>query len=341
MYRSVNAVLWLLLVSLLALAAVMLAACQSPTRAHKSEVEMVKLSEWAAADPQWAEMAHAATTPQWTKETLPRWVLPYLSGYGRKKPMGSSVAGIDRWHAQTFIWYTPETARYLYSEYSPPEVHYKKGSLPTYEAAVQKYTAGLAADRDKAVALVTKAMPELCPHPGTVPYSPRPCPADRALMDEPLLQSGRAWCNEQARVFIRLCQVAGIPARMVFIKAHVVAEFYADAHWSMADASNYCVFPDPEEVRLMSAQECHQDGPTKLAAAKAYQIRFEEMAGYSVEQLYSKRFAHIADETERDKAIAEAIKKKGRPKPKTLEECTARFNRFGMMNYPLPPECRE
>jgi hypothetical protein len=38
---------------------------------------------------------------------------------------------------------------------------------------------------------------------------------NRNLDDEALLASGCGWRNEQARVFIRLCQVNGIPARML------------------------------------------------------------------------------------------------------------------------------
>ena len=65
-----------------------------------------------------------------------------------------------------------------------------------------------------------------------------------------LLKSGAGWCNEQAHVFVRLCQVADIPAHMVFLfyadnrSGHVVAEFHADGRWAMADTSWLCVFPD-------------------------------------------------------------------------------------------------
>ena len=42
-------------------------------------------------------------------------------------------------------------------------------------------------------------------------------PPDRAMTEEQLIDSGVGWCNEQCRVFIALCGVMEIPARLCFL----------------------------------------------------------------------------------------------------------------------------
>jgi len=119
--------------------------------------------------------------------------------------------GLDLWHANYFVAYRRETAKYLYESYSPTSVRYKPGTLPAFERIAAEYTAGLKTDREKAVALLTKAIPDKVPHPAIAPMAPM-CDKNRGLDDDGLLASRTCWCNEQARVFVRLCQVAGIPA---------------------------------------------------------------------------------------------------------------------------------
>jgi transglutaminase-like putative cysteine protease len=161
--------------------------------------------------------------PAWAQETVPERVRPYLGRFGlpepypqQKTPLGGDTAGVDLWQANHFVGYHKETAEYLYKTYSPTAIAYRKGSLPGYERLVAQYTAGCKSDREKALALLKRAMPKAILHPSIPPYGPM-CPPDRAAGDEELLKSGQGWCNEQARVFVRLCQVAGIPARMIFL----------------------------------------------------------------------------------------------------------------------------
>ena len=102
--------------------------------------------------------------------------------------------------------------------------------------------------------------------------------------DETLFASGSLWCNEQARVYIRLCQIAGIPARMIYLfysdgnSGHVVAEFFADGHWCMADSTWICVFPD-DNGRLLSRRSCtRRPRPT---VQRAYLARWTEILQHS------------------------------------------------------------
>jgi hypothetical protein len=284
--------------------------------------------------------------PAWAKVTVPEWVKLYVGRSGmpepfhsQKDPIGKEVTGLDLWQANRFVTYRKETARYLYNDYTPLRVDYRPGSLPAYERMAAEVTKGLTNDRDKAVALV-RSVPEKVLHPGIAPLGPA-CAKDRGLDDEALLRSGQAWCNEQARVFVRLCQVSGIPARIIFLffspppGGHVIAEFYADGRWCMADASFGCVFPDAHG-RLMSAAECHDAG--KLPAGEAYHRRVQEMLQFSDEHLVGGKFPRGGDDARRAKQVAEAAEAFRKDlRSHTPQAAANQFWVFGVMNYPLPP----
>ena len=285
--------------------------------------------------------------PEWVKAASPRWAQPWLGKFGledrcREKirgPIAPTVSGIDYWQANHFIMYRDETAAFLYNEYTPFDVGYVKGTLPEYEAVVAKYTTGLTSDREKAETLLMEALPQRLRHPEMPPFGP-PCPPDRGASDTELLASGMGWCNEQARVFVRLCQVAGIPARLIFLwyqncSGHVIAEFYADG-WCMADASWFCVFPGPDGP-LLSARQCH--GESLERANELYEKRIAEVLSLPDEKLVGGRFADVSNPERRRPLIAE-----------TAAACRKKFDRlthpgnkgknlasFGVLNYPLPP----
>jgi hypothetical protein len=270
--------------------------------------------------------------PAWARETLPAWTASYVGKNGapdgyraNPKPFGSSTRGLDRYQANQFIWYRPETAAYLYRDYTPLTVGYVPGTLPTFEKVAAQYTAGCATDTEKAVALLCKAMPAVLRHPTMPPCGP-PVKADRNLDDEELLKTGGGWCNEQARVFIRLCQVSGIPARMIHIfgQDHTIAEFYADGRWALADASNFFVVPGADG-KLLSTADCHDRGTGQRSYALAKGQRMKELAALPDAELnlgtpeQAARF--------REKALnfdAEAL---------AVNDKLA----FGIINYPLPP----
>jgi hypothetical protein len=268
--------------------------------------------------------------PAWAKEAKPDWVKPFMGFSGTpvswrpgKKIFGSATQGIDRYQANQFVFYRPETADYLYKDYTPLQVNYKAGTLPAYEKVAAAYTAGCKTETEKAVALLTKAMPAVFRHPGMPPLGPAVKPS-RNLGDEALLVTGCGWCNEQARVFIRLCQVLGIQARMIhlFGQNHTVAEFYADGRWALADASNFFVSPG-QDGKLLSAAQCHDRGDGQRAYAEAKQKRMRELAAMTDEQLGFK-----------DPAAAVKFREQGNSP--MVEELAVRTVGFGVMNCPMP-----
>ena len=286
-----------------------------------------------AVDPALAAQLDPPTCPAWARVAVPEWVRPFQGPAGAPEAFraksgfyASGVAGIDRYQANNFIWYRPETAEFLYKGYTPLEAGYRKGLLPGYEAVVSRYTAGCATDTEKALALLTRAIPDVSRHPTMPPLAPRdpPTRADRNLDDEALLASGRGWCNEQARVFIRLCQVSGIPARMIHLwgQNHTIAEFYADGRWVMADATNLFVGRDPDG-KLLSAAECHDGGVGQHHYAESKVRQMREMAGWPRERL------GFPDEASASRWRVEAVKLQ-------VDELAARPIRFGVINYPLP-----
>lgn len=270
--------------------------------------------------------------PAWAQQRLPDWLKPSLLGKhglpepwcSRPGPLAVDVGGIDRWQANHFIVYRHETAKFLYGEYTPTKVAYRKGLFPALERIVAHYTTADQSDRQKAITLLTKAMPQHLLHPTVPPMGPM-VPTNRVLDDEALLASGCAWCNEQARVYIRLCQIAEIPARMIFLfysdgkMGHVVAEFYADGHWCLADSSWICVFAD-ERGRLLSAAELHLP-KAKPLVERVYMARWTEI------------LKHSRDPRESELATKgpEAIRNRFGPSK------ADQFGCFGVLNYPLPP----
>ncbi len=261
--------------------------------------------------------------PPWAKVDLPAWVEPYV-----KKLFVEDVAGIDRYHAYSSVPYCEETAKYLYEQYTPTILDYKKGTLPAYEKLVQKHVSSLKSDRENAVHLLSQVLPIVAKHP-TIPPCGGFIPGDRALTDEELLASGNAWCNEQSRVFVRLCQVAGIPARMIFLNysersaqesglpSHVISEFYAEGRWSLADPTFSVLFPHPDG-HLMSAAECHDGGKGQTLAQQHYEKRLRE-----INKSEDKDFG--CDPVNNRMSLQ-----------KLIHVVFYQLDRFQVMNYPLP-----
>jgi len=283
--------------------------------------------------------------PAWAKEELPPSILPYRGRNGmpspfkeRTYPLAMSVRGVDRYHANQFVMYRPETARYLYTDYTPLEVRYRPGLLPTYEKLAAEITTPDQSPLEKAVSLLIHGASRLR-HPHMPPYGPEVRP-DRNCDDESLLQSGVGPCNEQARVFIRLCQVCGIPARVIQLfysdtkSGHCIAEFYAEGEWRMADASWFCVFPNANG-QLLSAKECHDRGEGQKCAGLAYFQRIQELLAFSPEALgLEEKF--VSDQGEPNHLGETNIQNWTRISAQSAQTLATELHCFGVMNYPLP-----
>ena len=271
--------------------------------------------------------------PAWAKETLPPHIQPFRGRNGmpspyreRDFPLAMTVRGIDRYHANQFITYRPETAEFLYSQYTPLAVDYPKGLLPAFEALAAEVTAGCRTDEEKVLALLKKGAARV-KHPCGPPCGGRVAP-DRNMPDEALLKSGVGWCNEQARVFIRLCQVSGFPARIVHThyadgkSGHCITEVYVGGRWAMADASWFCVCPG-SDGRWLSAVECHDRGAGQRSCGVAYFNRMQELLKMTDREL---GLGDMLDPVAWRREVA----------AQTADFWAKRMSIFSIINYPLP-----
>ncbi|MGH2586405.1 MAG: transglutaminase domain-containing protein, partial [Dehalococcoidia bacterium] len=71
--------------------------------------------------------------------------------------------------------------------------------------------------------------------------------------EEEIIERGSDWCTDLARVACVLCQVAGIPARLVYLAdtrraygAHAIIEAYRGAAWGALDPTTGVVYRHPD-----------------------------------------------------------------------------------------------
>ena len=151
-----------------------------------------------------------------TRRGCALWLDRVLGYYGEK-------GGVDVEIIDGQLGLCAKTADYLYSDFTPLAVPYVRGSRPLLEQTVAEVVKPRMGEREKALAIMRRcrdnrdkglAKPDLfCG--GT---------------EEELLKRGALMCNEISRVFICLCQVAGLPARVysAHISGHMMAEVHAD-----------------------------------------------------------------------------------------------------------------
>ena len=141
----------------------------------------------------------------------------------------------------------PQTSGYLYEEYTPTEVSYRLGSRPELERYVEQAVAGRHNGNERLAGII-----EFCRGLG-----------DRAAGDldamvlggteEEIVRRGSDWCTDVARVACVMCQVAGLPARIVSLanteqaySGHSIVETYRAGAWGAADPVNGVVYHRPD-----------------------------------------------------------------------------------------------
>lgn len=154
---------------------------------------------------------------------------------------------VDRVLMERMIRLCPETANYLYTDYTPTQVRYEKGSRPEMERYVEVATTGCGSDEERLEGLVTftSSLGEAANQ-------------DLDAMrvggtEEEIIARGSDWCTDVARVGCVLCQVAGFPARLVYLadtqraySGHVIIEVYRRGAWGAADPATAVVYRHPD-----------------------------------------------------------------------------------------------
>lgn len=154
---------------------------------------------------------------------------------------------VDRVLMERMIRLCPETAPYLYTEYTPTQVRYEKGSRPEIERYVGAAISGCRSDEERLEGLVT-----FTSSLGEAAHQ------DLDAMrvggtEEEIIARGSDWCADVARVGCVLCQVAGFPARLVYLadtqraySGHVIIEVFRWGAWGAADPATAVVYRHPD-----------------------------------------------------------------------------------------------
>lgn len=150
---------------------------------------------------------------------------------------------VDQVLQQRMVRLAPQTALYLYDGFSATEVAYQRGTRPFLERRIGEVTVGCMtqAQRVGAIArfcagLAKEANADL----------------DHMVLggtEEEIMARGSDWCTDVARVGCVLCQLAGIPARIVNLfdtgaaySGHVIIEAYRGGAWGAVDTSTSVIY---------------------------------------------------------------------------------------------------
>jgi hypothetical protein len=158
-----------------------------------------------------------------TRRGVEYWLERVLGFYGE-------AGGVDVEVIEDQIILNAKTKDYLYGDYTPRTLRYVRGSRPMLEAVVAECVRDGMSDRDKALALMRRVRDN----------------QDRGLAkpnlfyggdEEDLLKRGAIMCNEVSRLYVCLCQIAGLPARLhgVHITGHMMTEVLVDGAWQWVD----------------------------------------------------------------------------------------------------------
>jgi transglutaminase-like putative cysteine protease len=196
--------------------------------------------------------------------------------------VGLAVKGIDLQQARESVLLNADTEPILYGpDFSPTKIKYIAGSRPKLEVIAARLAS--ASPRNTTEAILHWVI-ENVQHP----YLSVPTAKDRAMTEEEIIDSGVGYCNEQTRVFIALCEVAGIPGRLCFLShkngkcGHVTAEIYLDGKWAWFDVT-FGVRVELPDGKLATAWELSTDH--RDLASHAYRPELERCEGLYIPEI--------------------------------------------------------
>ena len=182
-----------------------------------------------------------------TKKGVEFWLQRVLGFYGDKG------AGVDIEIIDDQIILNDKTVDYIYSAYTPLDIRYVPGSRPMLEEVVRQCVKPGLSDREKSLALMRRVRDN------------QDMGLARADLfyggtEEELLKRGAIMCNEVSRLFVCLCQIAGLPARTfcAHISGHMMAEVCCSGHWWWIDPMQG-IAPVKDDDSPASAWELHLD----------------------------------------------------------------------------------
>ena len=137
----------------------------------------------------------------------------------------------------------PQTAALLYTQFTPTKVRYEKGTRPKLEEVVAQATKDCKTDREKALALM-RFCRDLYKKREGIPFSEY----IYGGTEEQLIEKGEELCECLGRLMVALCEVAGMPGRVVMhdIGGHIVSEIHIEGRWAYIDPRTGIYFLKPD-----------------------------------------------------------------------------------------------
>jgi len=200
---------------------------------------------------------------------------------------------VDRVLVGRMVQLVPGTAAYLYGEFTSRTVDYRPGARPELERWLAEATAGVITPGEK-----VKGIAEYCL--GIRERFEKVNPDDSGCeqmvfggTEEEIIERGTDWCADLARVACALCQVSGIPARIVNLVelnaaygGHVIIEAWREKVWGAVDPLHGILYTSldggPMGVRDLLGLE---DFPYQAAAIANYYISDRGSYSYAASDL--------------------------------------------------------
>jgi transglutaminase-like putative cysteine protease len=171
----------------------------------------------------------------------------------------------DRVLLERMVRLCGETADYLYRDYTPTSVTCPDGVSPELAGCVEAATAACSDAEEKVVGIARFTS-------GLGRHATDDLDAIRVGgTEEEIISRGSWWCTDVARVGCAMCQIAGVPARMVYLAdteaaywGHAIIEAWRAGRWGAVDAARNVVFRD-EQGRPASTWQLMNDHELILA----------------------------------------------------------------------------
>jgi len=167
------------------------------------------------------------------REGVRNWLDRVLGYYGER-------GGVDVEVIENQVLLVEKSVAYLYGDFTPLEIPYEKGSRPHLEAVLAEVVHVDMDEMQTMLALMRRCRDNRDAARREVDFT--------GGTEEELLKRGAIMCNEIHRVFVCLCQIAGLPARLVcsHVSGHMMSEVYVEGTWMCVDAMKgmYCFRDD-------------------------------------------------------------------------------------------------
>ncbi len=202
----------------------------------------------------------------------------------------NAPGSVDRVLVDRMIRLCPETVGHLYEEHTPAEVRYRRATRPELERHLDAALGGSESDEERieAICRFCRGLQERATDD-----------LDEMRVggtEEEVIRRGSDWCTEVARVGCVLFQIAGLPARMVYLfdtgqaySGHAITEVYRRGIWGAVcphtdvvyrhhdgrPASTWELMNDPALIEL------HRSG-TRRSYTRVGQFRGAAISNYAV-----------------------------------------------------------